>query len=256
MSRLLTRRNLIALVIASLILIGSAFWLRTYISEKTDIAPPKLGVHYYNNPIVPLDNIAVKIFYVLPSDKSKNVEEGWQETIRDSFKKITLFHSIQFLGRSAMSYSVFPRPVFLPNKGSFYDTPGTFEVNLSSLESIEEDALLKLNSESEAELKKFLKIPPGHYTILFFIYEGNGMGGDRGRAYVSATIIKDSAFKDVKESIMYSNIGHALGFKDHDKKKEEIISDGIMGRGLFRPLEINFIESSILQKMGLLESGL
>ncbi|MBI2035546.1 MAG: hypothetical protein HYT12_02590 [Candidatus Liptonbacteria bacterium] len=254
--RLLSLRNSSILAITFFIFIAGAFWLRSIIMKRTDIVPAELGrVHYYNNPAVSLNNIAVKIFYVLPAHAENALAEDWQPILEESFKKISRFHSVQFLGKSAVTYDIFPRPVFLPKSRNAYDAPEVLVVNLAGLAAIEEDVFKVLKLESEDELKKFLKTSPNQYPVLFFVYQGRGMGGNRGRAYIPASILDEVAFKDALESIMYHNIGYALGFKDDGAVTDlRAASDGIMGTGLLRPLQINFIEPNILQKMGLLEA--
>jgi hypothetical protein len=213
--------------------LGVCFVLALLVGQKFLAAdeqpfPVVTRVHFFKEPSISLNNIELKVFYVAAAGRAPLA--GWREALDESFRKIAHFHSVQFLGRSLLEYEIAPEPMLLPAAPT--GTRTLFDEDRSRLDLIE-------------AASPHPPAAPGHYRILVFIAEGNGLDGRAGAALAPAAVFRDPAFSAIKESVVYRAIGRALGLPSGN--------EGVMGIGAFRPIETTFIEPELVQKLGLLD---
>jgi hypothetical protein len=218
-------------------------------------------VHFYEEPNIDISKIKLYIFYVIPANKTDKIKDNWQSLIKNHLDQITAFHQRQFKNLSTLEYEFYQQPVTLTNEIATNNQP--FDVfNL--------DASLKIAEEIYKTLTQELKLLSNHYNILTIIYEGEGAFGGAiteknnlvekyklsskilpttienfdGIVFLSAGYLE----KDYGESIFYHEIAHTLGIPDAYQNNKSL-SDDIMGNGRFEPLENNYLDNSVLNKM-------
>jgi hypothetical protein len=211
----------IGILVLLVIVLSQAFF------AKEELVPVESRIHYYRTPSVVLNEISIKVFYVLPAG-AKNSLPQLADTLENSFRKIAHFHGVQFLGKSFIQYDIAREPIFLDEK---WQGPAD---------------LLDKKPELLETLNDVAKVRPaeGGYPVRIYIVAGKGTGAAPGAVFLPEDIFLDEKWQDVKESVLYHMFGEALGLPSGD--------EGVMGAGMFRPLEMTFLEPELIQKMGLL----
>jgi hypothetical protein len=206
--------------------IGAVLLNQTFFA-KEELVPVISRIHYYRTPAVVLNEISIKVFYVIP-EGAKNSLPRLADTLENSFRKMAHFHGVQFLGKSFIQYEIAREPILLQER---WQGPAT-------LLGEKPELLETLNDMANVRLSK------GGYPVRIYIVAGNGTGAAPGAVYLPEDIFIDEKWQDVKESVLYHLFGEALGLPDGN--------EGVMGVGMFRPLEMTFLEPELIQKMGLL----
>ena len=230
--------------------------------------------HLYGNKNVSIEKIKLKVFYVVPKDRTGQIYKDWRSVIEKAMAKITDFHKLQFRGYSEINYEIHSKPVILENNGSFYDENNTGNAKALKLiaEELEKRVLEKADKQS-------------NYPVLGIIYEGFGAVGGvieesnleserefaklkdlpesvvfkvavesaDGFFLVSRSYLFEEEYKFSGLSFLYHEFAHTFGVQDYyDQKTGLAFSNDIMGVGLQRPFESNFISSVILKDLGVI----
>lgn len=204
-------------------------------------------IHYYGNPSIPVDHIHINVFYVVPQQRKP--AKDWQSELSGSLKRINQFHQLQFLGRSSIMSHVHPDPIFLD-----ISYPGGGD-------GMEADSVVALNESFKRAIKKLpaelldeTTGAPNEYGVTLLLFEGT-LNAAQGRVFVfSRENFSDSRQRGYADSLLYHYFARTLGIPDlYDEVGKTSPSEGVMGLGRFRPLQLNFLGSAITKKMGLLE---
>lgn len=226
-------------------------------------------IHFYNQLSVDISKIKLKVFYAVPKNKEKEINLNWKDIIKNSLKKISLFHQIQFRNKSLISYDIYDQP-FILNNNDFYYNSNFDVVNNKSLLAIAEE----IEQFFDKQNNSLLDINKSEYNILTVIYEGEGAFGAvitdnleivnwsqakivtttiekfNGVVFVSLDYLAEPELSTFGDSIFYHELAHTLGIPDKYENDTNFSLD-IMGVGRFEPLENNFLEEETLIKMGL-----
>ena len=109
------------LVILTLILLAKLYLLKT---EKKELVPP-LTAYLYKKPSFSIEDIKLKLFYVIPKNRTDKIFREWQSLLKNTADEASLFHSTQFRNLSKITYDIYPEPVILENDNLYYDTENT-----------------------------------------------------------------------------------------------------------------------------------
>lgn len=251
---------LVILVISSLV-----YKLLTNQREKFSSWPiSKIKVHFYEEPTIDLSKIKLYVVYALPNNKKAYLKNDWLSLIRKALDKVSLFHHLQFKGFSSIKYEIYHSPIILPDESEAYNTKvDTF--NLKKFLKLAEDVEKTLSLDFDV-----FNLDKNNYNILVIFYEGEGAFGavitDKPKIIekysLSSQILptKIEKFNGVVfisieylttlsgESLLYHEIAHTLGIPDTYQNGRSL-SSGIMGAGRFEPLENNYLDKTILNKM-------
>lgn len=232
-----------------------------------------------------IPEISIAAFYFVPQNKTADVVENWKEILESSLQKLKMFHNTQFLGRSRITYAIYPEPVIGLKEGIKYDSESTQNGNPQALRNVSEELQVRVfDAGGDLSLSDFKPFREGAYPVLAIVYEGVGAVG--GVIYESEfEIASDIATRlrlpeasifivDVEaadgfflinrrffDGPEYIHLGptlfahefyHTIGIPDAYKIPSEIpTSADIMGLGRFKQLEETYIDKKTLGKMGL-----
>ncbi|MDP2650282.1 MAG: hypothetical protein Q8P16_01835, partial [bacterium] len=65
-------------------------------------------------------------------------------------------------------------------------------------------------------------------------------------------VLTEERYHGIRETLVYRQIGAALGMPYSDAPESARMTEGVMGLGRYTPLSANFIDGENLCKMGLL----
>lgn len=266
-------------------LIFSYFWFFSNAPAVVDRRSADKAAHLYRNSDVSIGKIKLAVFYAVPSDRINGIYGDWQGIANKSLAKISDFHKLQFRGRSEINYEIYPKPVILENGGSFYDSNnnGNSQALMLVAEEIEKRVFKK---DGDLFRKNFSIFGQDDYPVFGIIYEGFGAVGGvieesglrssqefaklkglpdsvvfkvavesaDGFFLLSRNYLSDTEYEFSGLSFLYHEFAHAFGVQDYyDQKTGLAFSNDIMGAGLRRPFESNFINSAILKELGVID---
>lgn len=245
------------------------------------------AVHLYNDPGVDIAGIRIKAFYAVPRDGEAKAD--WKNYLDGALAELRDFHAVQFRGKSVVNYEVFPEPVILAEESRFYNEKYLNESELGELvaiaEEIERRVFLPGGDIYDEEFADFEK---GEYPVLALLYEGSvaATGGVLfesgaetaeeaartlgvpsswviktdveaidGFFLVSSDYFTDPLKKPTAETVFYHEFGHTLGMghQYQDDGSVPRTAEGVMGLGISRPLETNYLDRHFLIRMGVIE---
>ncbi|MBI2013561.1 MAG: hypothetical protein HYS87_01920 [Candidatus Colwellbacteria bacterium] len=207
------------------------------------------GAHLYRNSDANISKINLTVFYTVPKDKMPYDFETVMASLEPALEEASAFHSLQFVDKSWIQYSIYPTVLKLERDSFFYDTEDTSRGNPNALASITEE--IKDNN--------LIVEKKGEFTVLGIIYEGLGAAGalsedsKLGSFILSRDFITREEYVLSRSALLYHEFGHTLGIPDlYDLDTGEAFTSDIMGGGRQEPLEANYIEISTLKEMGVL----
>lgn len=258
-------------------------------AQFAKMPPSSLLVHRYNDENVSLKKIRVRLVFAVPKDKKIPTEEEWKKLLSrldEAMREITAFHKIQMYERSQIRFDVYPDPVALLGPSVEYDTQDTSAGNPRALMAVTREIDARVISEKgDLYRKDFAPPEADEYSVLAVAYQGVGASGGiivdapetdplafskrlgiaqenvfatdvasaQGIALFNIRYVEDQAFAPAGTALVYHELAHAFGFPNfYDAKTGDSWTEGIMGAGRNEPLSANFIETQILEGVGLL----
>ena len=224
--------------------------------------------HVYNDSNSSIKNIHLTVFYFVPKDKSPISKDTWKEITDEHLKKLQNFHTVQFSGKSKITYTFCP-VVLQGNKN-------TKDYELSS-EDDDPDSLILIKKEIEERV--FAKqgdlylnymamkqsepaFPLPVKETYLIVFEGSGGAGKDDFSIISRAYLSDKAYEKYSTTFLAHEFYHTLGIPDNYKKSTYVYNDGqqktislivkkdIMGR-VDTPITNTYIDRETLKKMGL-----
>lgn len=229
-----------AIILLVIILIAGFYvWQFYFQIQKISFKIPERKIHYYNDETKSLSNVNIKVFYFVPRDRLKNIDNwNFKEVLSKNLEEIKSFHKLQFEGLSNLNYELYPEPIIGLKETSFYDGFDTRFGNPHALETASEELKNKFSQDN---------------SIFIIVYEGVGASGSEGLAagiMASGYFTKESQ-KDLASSILYHEFAHTLGLPDaYDHEKNIPSSNDIMGVGRNKPLKITYLSQDVKEKLG------
>lgn len=243
------------LIIVFGLIFGALIWINfgvgvqaVYKEEVPELAAP----YIYNNPGQLIEDIEITALYFIPKNKTGQQIGDWKEILEENLKKLQEFHDLQFQGRSEISYKILDEPVAGNKNNLEYDTNSTQHGN--------PEGLRRITAELEERGITKQQIPQGPpsvtngavYGVVLILYEGVGASGSDNVALVSRTFYTDPQYQSVRGTILAHEFYHTLGLPDAYEIPTAVpTSLDIMGLGLSRPLEKNYISRKFLKGMGI-----
>lgn len=239
------------LIIVFGLIFGALIWINFGVGVQTVHKEEvlKLAAPYiYNNPGQLIEDIEITALYFIPRNKTGQQIGNWKEILEENLKKLQEFHDLQFLGRSGISYRILDEPVAGNKNNLEYDTNSTQHGNPEGLRRImaelEERKLVRSDLDSSAD--------SDIYRVVLILYEGVGASGSNNVALVSRTFYTDPQYQSVRGTILAHEFYHTLGLPDAYEIPNAVpTSLDIMGLGLSRPLEKNYISKESLKRLGI-----
>lgn len=245
-----------------------------FVSDVDEIRP-----HLYGFPEVDISKTRIKAVYAVPKNKTDFVYADWKSVLEEALGKSKKFHGIQFRGKSALNYDVYPDPVFLLNEAPFYDSNETNFGNPRALINIGEEIEKRIFQEDgDLYSGEFSEFKTGEYSVLTILYEGVGAAGGiiqesefetpeeiaasigldmrhifvvdiksvDGFSLLSRSFLTEQETKFYGESLFYHEFAHVLGFPDQYDRYD------IMGAGRLKPIEQAYLDRHLLQGVGVI----
>lgn len=235
------RYLILVLVLIAGALYSMYFWIgvpKIY-REASPTAPQP---HYYKDPQKSVSEIKITALYFVPKNKTASAISNWREKLEENLKKLQKFHSLQFQGRSNVSYEIYSEPIVGFEENLFYDTDVTAHGNPEALRHITE------------ELEKRHIFNPGAsgaYPVLAIMYEGVGASGGGNTALVSRVFLADPRYELSGASILAHEFYHTLGVPDaYDLITTAPLSDDLMGLARSGAIERAYLDKAVLKEMG------
>lgn len=242
--------------------------------------------HFYKNPKVNIGNIVLKVFYVVPKNLKDRADPGLETVIRNTLDRAVQFHELQFRGLSNLKYYIFPEPVILKEDNRFYDTVNTSKGNPEGLLRISQEINDRVFVEGgDLYKERFAKVGEREYPVMGLIYEGVGAAGSaiyeselnsaaeiarqlgipesevrivnikgiEGFFIVSREYLTKPEYSLNGATTLYHEFGHTMGLPDnYDTETNQPLRMDIMGRGREEPLELMYLDRSLLKDLGVL----
>lgn len=244
------------LILVFALVFGALFWTNfgvgvqtVYKEEALKLASP----HIYNDPNRSIEKIEILALYFIPKNKTGQQIGDWKEILNENLKKLQEFHDLQFQGRSEISYKILDEPVIGNKNNLEYDTNSTQHGNPEGLRRI----TAELEERRVTLLRSDLSDPnnsadPDIYRAILILYEGVGASGSNNVALISRTFYTDPQYQSVRGTILAHEFYHTLGLPDAYEIPNAVpTSLDIMGLGLSKPLEKNYISKELLKGMGI-----
>jgi len=258
-------------------------------SRQSEEAQPVIqsSPHFYKNSDVGIANIKIKMFYVVPKNRTSNIVTNWQNFIEEALAKTSKFHEIQFRGKSTIQYDIYPKPVILQESNQFYDTETTARGNPHALIAISEEIERRVfKKEGDLYDEKFAAAEKSEYPVLGLIYEGVGASGGviyesdletrseiakqlglsesvifivevesaDGFFLLSRVFFTESQYRIFSSTLFYHEFAHTFGLPDqYDIENNVPSSNDIMGAGRKKPIEIMYLDRELTRDMGIVE---
>ncbi|MDP3697518.1 MAG: hypothetical protein Q8R55_05900 [Candidatus Taylorbacteria bacterium] len=243
------------LIIVFAVISGALIWINFGVGVqavyKEEIPKPS-APHIYNDPGQPIENIEILALYFVPKNKTHQQIENWKEILEENLKKLQEFHDLQFRGRSRISYKILDKLVTGTKINLEYDTNVTQHGNPEGLRRISNELLYRLSSQGDLYQSGLINKDSSAYKVILILYEGVGASGSEDVALVSRTFFTDPQFSDIAATTLTHEFYHTLGLPDAYEIPSAVpTSLDIMGLGLSRPLERNYIAREFLKGMGL-----
>ncbi|MDO8600671.1 MAG: hypothetical protein Q7R73_03575 [bacterium] len=241
--------------------------------------------HIFNNPDSGIQHIRIAAFYFVPKNKAAAGTAEWRTLLEKNLEQLQKFHTLQFQGRSVVTYVVYPEPVVGYADQLVYDTESTQHGNPKALLNIGEELDQRVFfPEGDLYRPDFWKKEEGSYPVMFIMYEGVGASGGviaesdfesvgdiakelglpesvifkvnvksaEGFFLLSRTFLSDLPYRAFGASVLAHEFYHTLGIPDeYEEEDEKPTSADIMGLGRFRPIEKTYIQRETLRALGL-----
>lgn len=249
-------------IVATLLVLGGGWFafLRPAFTPQsqpvTFIEPPV--PHAYDEPNVPIENVALTVVYFISADRVNSLSEckteNWIEEFRieEVIEKISKFHEIQFEGNSKIVWRIVSSVVVGQKTAQEYSGQDTNKGNPRALLSIREELETRITS-GDITLPDFsASLPQNAFPVLFILYEDVGASGMKNALLLSCSFMTNPAYHDTGPTILWHELGHALGFPggpDHDS--QYITNEDIMGGGRDKPIAIAYVSDATKAHFGI-----
>jgi len=240
--------------------------------------------HAFGDPARPIPEISIAAFYFVPQNKTNNIAENWKETLEDSLAKLQKFHSIEFLGRSKISYDIYDAPIVGLRESVAYDTNDTSMGNAQALRRASEEIEERVfDKNGDLYIPEFWVSKKEAYPVFAIMYEGVGstggviyesgfeLAGDiakalglpEGNIFIVDVERADGFFlinrlcltspsqcESGGPTLFAHEFYHTIGIPDEYEGKLQTSSD-IMGAGRFKDIEETYLDKRKVKKLGL-----
>lgn len=218
--------------------------------------------HFYENSNTPILKVSVLIMYFVPKDRAKQSIDNWQEVVENNFKKLQDFHSVQFSGKSEITYEFFPKIIMGEKKGKEYELKTAGYSDKEMIFPISEEITRRVLTKGGDLYLEDKKIEEGERRVYFVVYEGEGGAGSGSFALLSRSYLTNKAFDFFSASFLAHEFYHTLGIPDSYEESSYVYNDlqrvpvsiltskDIMGY-VRVPIESAYLNRSTLEKMGI-----
>ncbi len=204
------------------------------------------SANFYKKPEISVAKIKLKVFYVVPKDKTNSIYANFYSVTEKALKEAVDFHRSQFRKYSELTYDIYPEPLFMSEDSLFYNTENTNHGNPEGLRNI--------IPEIERTKTDFLKHNKDEFLVIGVIYEGVGASGAEEAFLLSRTFLSEDQYQPIASTFLYHEFGHSLGLPDqYDLETGVPYSNDIMGGGREKPIDINYIDKDLLKEMGVID---
>ena len=243
------------LIIVFVFIFSALAWINFGVGVETvyeEETPKPAALHIYNDPGRSIENIEILALYFVPKNKTYQQIENWKEILEDNLKKLEEFHDLQFRGRSRISYKILDKLVTGNKINLEYATNVTQHGNPEGLRRISNELLYRLSSQGDLYQPGLINKDSSAYKVILILYERVGASVGEDVALVSRTFFTDPQYSDIAATTLAHEFYHTLGLPDAYEIPSAIpTSLDIMGLGLSRPLEKNYIAREFLKGMGI-----
>ncbi len=272
-------------VLAGAGLLPAALYFFLLSPRVAKLTPPFRPVaHFYENPKISLNQIRLKVFYVVP--RNKTVLPDWQTPIQSALKDAVRFHTLEFQGSSVLNYDIFPEPVVLTEDNLAYDTTSTNRGNPYALLRISDELGRRaFRADGDLYTPNFLAGEPNEYQVLGIVYEGVGDAGSaiyesdlssaseiakqlgvpesavavvhlekvNGFFLLNRDFLTNEKYRSYGATLMYHEFAHTLGLPDgYDVLTNAVWTSDIMGGGRYDPIGTAYLDQKSLHGLGIL----
>jgi M6 family metalloprotease-like protein len=240
------------MVIAGIAFYAFVYYYYNHVAKTIDQRYGIINPHAYKKPDVSLKKIRIKVFYVIPSNKTSFIAQNWQEQVAPTFDDLIVFYTNQFRGATEITYAFYPNPLILSHDNDYYDTDNTDHGNPKAFESIADEVINRVYKVGgDGYYASFVSAIPGEFVVNAFIYEGVGASGAPGAVFASRSFFVRDEYIDMRATILAHEFGHALGLPDqYDIKTDNAFSNDLMGAGRRDILKKTYIDRALMKDFG------
>lgn len=269
------KTKLIILIVVVLIVVGAIGYYFYKEKDNVEVGLQEINLHLYDNEQVSINKVLIRLYYHVPQDKKNIIIDDWQKIFANSMLKIKEFFQLQFAYNMELDYEIYPEIIYSDHDLNYFIDllKEDYEKELAEpytgsalVEEIINDVKDKLAVNEKWDLSA--KEVDGYYIVNLLVLafdvttlEGYnkqipGLNDEENNSVVMSYIFTSDEFKDFHESIICHEIGHGLGIAEfYSFQDNKISSYGVMGGGITRMLQNNYLDNQIKEKMGLYEEN-
>ncbi len=274
-SRRVSLGLIIILIVVVLIVVGAIGYYFYKEKDKVEVGLQEINLHLYNNEQVSVNKVLIRLYYYVPQDKENIIIDDWQKIFANSMLKIKEFFQLQFAYNMGLDYEIYPEIIYSDHDLNYFIDllKEDYEKELAGpytgsvlVEEIINNIRNKIAMDNEWDL--LIKEIDDYYIINLFVLASDvttlegynrqvpGLNDEENNSVVMSYIFTNDEFKDFHESIICHEVGHDLGIAEfYSFYDNKISSYGVMGGGVTRILQNNYLDNQIKEKMGLYEEN-
>lgn len=219
------------------------------------------SLHLYGDPDQSIEKIDVVAFYFVPNNKKVQIT-NWRQVLATHLDRLKVFHEAHFLGRSSLTYQIYPTPIDGYEDSSVYDTEVTQHGNPEALKRITAELQERVfNQKGDKYRGDIVAESKDSYRVLFIMYEGVGATGSENVALLARVFLTGEEYQPFATTFLAHEFYHTLGVPDSYTRSKKVFEDGqttfveiitsgdLMGR-VRVPIENTYLDRRTLTKFG------
>lgn len=268
------------------VVVGVAYYVPAYLYQSDQQSQrSNQAAHVYGDLGKSIAAVRLKILYVVPKNKTAEINGRWNEAILAALEQAARFHALQFRGQSFLKYDLYNKPLILREDNLFYDTATTNRGNPRALIAVAQEIERRVfGPEGDLYDPDFALFGTNEYPVLGLVYEGLGASGGviieselesvsdiarqlglpesvifkvavekfDGFFLLSRAFLVDPQYRAFGASLFYHEFAHTFGLADQYNEFDQPSSYDIMGSGRKQPLEATYIGRVFLKEMGVI----
>ena len=256
----------IILIVIVLIAVGAIGYYFYKEKDKAEVELQEINLHLDNNEQVSINKVLIRLYYHVPQDKKNIIIDDWQQIFTNSMLKIKEFFQLQFAYNMELDYEIYPEIIYSDHDLNYFmdllkedyekELTGPYTGSVLVEEIINDVRDLLAKEIDDYYIINLFVLASDVTTLEGYNRQVPGINDEENNSVVMSYIFTNDEFKDFHESIICHEVGHGLGIAEfYSFQDNRISSYGVMGGGITRILQNNYLDNQIKEKMGLYEEN-
>lgn len=240
----------------------------TMMGENKEPEKAQTYIHLYGDESAKIDDVLVRVYYVETKDNENRIED-WQQVFSLVMKKVTAFFELQFGYNMNMDFLIYPQVIYTEQSSNeiarLIENDYKEEIKNEHSESLSIKTIVEVTEQTvnnQGAWALSSKTIGNAYVVNLFIASVNfedigienmqilGLNDESNNSLVFSSGFINENSADFYESVVSHEIGHGLGIPRFYSYTSDVVhSSGMMGGGLTRKIQDNYLNQKIKQKM-------